>query len=114
MHEFSIAISIVEAAQTEADKVDAKEITELVLEIGTMAGIEFEALETALEAAVRDTNLEKTNIRINKIQAVGQCIDCKNEFDINDFLDPCPKCGGLYHQVLSGKELKIKSIVVDT
>jgi len=113
MHEFSIAISIIEAAELEAAKVNATEITDLVLEIGTMAGIEFEALDTALEAAVRQTKLEKTRIQVIKIQAIGRCTDCDNEFDINDFLDPCPQCGGLFHRVLSGKELKIKSIVVE-
>jgi hydrogenase nickel incorporation protein HypA/HybF len=113
MHEFSIAISIIESVEAEAAKVDAKSITSLVLEIGTMAGIEFEALDTALEAAVHQTALANTLITVNKIQARTRCLDCHHEFEINDFLTSCPSCGGLFNDVYQGKELKIKSIEVD-
>ncbi len=114
MHEFSIAISIIEAVEKEAEKVNATSITSLILDIGTMAGVEFDALDTALEAAVRNTLLENTEIVVNKIQAMTRCIDCQHTFEIDDFLTPCPKCGGLFNEVYLGKELKIKSIVVDT
>jgi Zn finger protein HypA/HybF involved in hydrogenase expression len=62
MHEFSIAMSIIEIAETEAKKVNATKINELVLDVGTMAGIEFFALDTALEMAVKNTLLEKVLI----------------------------------------------------
>ncbi len=114
MHEFSIAISIIEAVEKEAAKVNAWAITSLALDIGTMAGVEFDALDTALEAAVRNTTLENTEIIVNKIQAMTRCADCGHTFPIDDFLTPCPQCGGLFNEVFQGKELKIKSIVVDT
>ena len=43
MHEFSIAVSIIEIAEAEAQKAHAVKIKELVLDIGTMSGIEFYA-----------------------------------------------------------------------
>ena len=36
MHEFSIAMSIIEIAEAEAKKVNATKINELVLDVGTM------------------------------------------------------------------------------
>ena len=113
MHEFSIAVSIIEIAEAEAQKAHAVKIKELVLDIGTMSGIEFYALDTAMEMAVKNTLLEDSELRINKIQARAKCSECKHEFDIGHIYDPCPKCGSLYHELLSGKELQIKSIVVD-
>ena len=113
MHEFSIAMSIIEIAEAEANKAKAKSISELVLDIGTMSGIEFFALDTAIEMAVKKTMLESTKITINKIQARARCTECKSEFDIDQVYDPCPKCASLYHEILSGKELQIKSLVVD-
>ena len=113
MHEFSIAMSIIEIAEDEAKKAKAEAIKELILDIGTMSGIEFYALDTAMEMAVKNTMLEKTKLTINKIQARAKCTECFSEFDIDNVYDPCPKCNSLYHELLSGKELQIKSIVVD-
>jgi hydrogenase nickel incorporation protein HypA/HybF len=113
MHEFSIAMSIIEIAEKEARKENGTAITELILDIGTMSGIEFPALETALEMAVKDTLLEKATIRVNKIQARAKCTGCAHEFDIDSTFDPCPKCNSFYHEILAGKELQVKSLVVD-
>ena len=113
MHEFSIALSIIEIAEDEAKKVNSKEISELVLDVGTMAGIEYHALNFAMESAVKNTLLEKAKIVVNKIEAKAQCNSCNAEFKIESSFDPCPECGGFYHQVLCGKELKIKSLVVE-
>ena len=113
MHEFSIAMSIIEIAETEAKKAKGSAVTELVLDVGTMSGIEFQALETALEMAVKNTMLEKAKIQVNKIQARAKCTDCAHEFDIDSAFDPCPECKGLFHKVLTGKELQVKSLVVD-
>jgi len=113
MHEFSIAMSIIEIAEKEARKENGTAINELVLDVGTMSGIEFQALETALEMAVKDTLLEKAKIQINKIKARAKCTECAHEFDIESAFDPCPKCNSFYHELLSGKELQVKSLVVD-
>ncbi|MEE4258782.1 MAG: hydrogenase maturation nickel metallochaperone HypA [Bacteroidales bacterium] len=113
MHEFSIAVSIIEIAEAEAQKAHAVKIKELILDIGTMSGVEFYALDTALEMAVKNTMLENSKLKINKIQAKAKCAECAKEFEINQVYDPCPFCNSLYHELLSGKELQIKSIVVD-
>ena len=106
-------MSIIEIAETEARSVNSEKILSMELNIGTMAGIEFCALDTAMEMAVKNTLLENTDIKVNKIQAIASCTDCNNKFDINFITDECPKCGCLFNDVISGKELKIKSIVVE-
>ncbi len=113
MHELSIAMSIIQIAEDEAKAVNSKKIVSLNLHVGTMAGIEFFALDTALELAVKGTLLEKSKITVTKIQAIGKCTDCDNEFPINSVIDECPACNCLFINILSGKELKIKSIVVE-
>jgi len=113
MHEFSIAMSIIEIAETEARSANSEKILSMELNIGTMAGIEFYALDTAMEMAVKNTLLENADIKVNKIQAIARCSDCNNEFAINHITEECPKCGCLFNDVISGKELKIKSIVIE-
>jgi len=113
MHEFSIAISIIEIAEKEAKKTNSIIVSELVLDIGTMAGIEFQALDMAMQSAVKNTMLENANIIVNKIQSIARCNTCKHEFEIQTSFDPCPKCGGFYHDILKGKELKVMKLIVE-
>jgi hydrogenase nickel incorporation protein HypA/HybF len=113
MHEFSIAMNIVEIAEAEAAKANSNEVKELVLDVGTLSGIEFYALDAALEMAVKNTILEQAEITVNKIKAKAKCTECSSKFDINHVFDPCPKCGSLYHEVISGKELQVRSLVID-
>lgn len=114
MHELSIAISIIEIAEKEAKAANANSISELVLDIGTQSGIEMYALEAALEMAVMNTSLEKAKIQINQIQAEAKCKDCFEVFTIENIFDPCPKCGGFYHEIISGKDMKVKSLLIET
>ena len=113
MHEFSIAMSIVDAVEAEAKKAKANSVSSLTLEIGTMAGIEFYALDTALEMAIKNTILDKSKISVNKIVARATCDECSHEFNIQEITQLCPKCQGMFHTIISGKELRIKSIVVE-
>ncbi len=114
MHEFSIAISIIEIAEKEAKNVNSKSVSELVLDVGILAGIEFHALDMAMASAVKNTMLENAKIVVNKIPSNARCKACSHEFEIQTSFDPCPECGGFYHEILSGKELKVRSLVVDT
>lgn len=113
MHEFSIAVNIVEIAENEARKANAKVVTVLDIDIGTLSGIEFYALETAMEMAVKDSMLAQADIRIHRIQALAKCKDCQHEFDKQHAFDSCPACGGLFHDTLKGKELKLRSLIVE-
>ncbi len=113
MHEFSVAMSIIEVVEKEASEINSKSVSEITLDIGTMAGIEYYALDTALEMAVKDTILEKAAITVNRIDAIARCSVCKYEFLIKNITDVCPSCGSFFSDIISGKELKIKSIVVE-
>ena len=67
MHEMSIAQSIVEIAKDYAARENAKVVSEIDLSIGTLAGIEFESLEFALEVCKNGTIMQNAKIIINKI-----------------------------------------------
>jgi hydrogenase nickel incorporation protein HypA/HybF len=67
MHEMSIALSIVDLADEQANLAHAGKIIEIELDIGTMSGVEVEALNFALEIAAKDTLLEAAVVKINRI-----------------------------------------------
>jgi len=112
MHELSIAQSIVELAEEQVRNHQAQCIEELELEIGSLAGVELQSLEFALESCVKGTMLENARIVRHDIAGEGRCGDCETIFPTNALFNPCPVCGSYAVKIIKGKELRIKSIVV--
>jgi len=110
MHEMSIALGIVDIAKKEAKKANVTSFSAIDLEIGTLAGIEFDSLEFIWDAAVKGTVLEHAKKTIHKINARAQCGDCDHFFDLENMHDTCPKCDSFFKVVLQGKELRVKSL----
>ncbi len=110
MHEMSIAMSIVEIAEKEAKKAKVSRFAAIEMEIGTLAGIEFDALDFVWEAAVHSTVLEEAEKRIKKIPARARCEDCDKEFTLEFIHDNCPNCGSFFKTIIQGRELRVKSL----
>ena len=81
MHEMSIAMSIVDLATEHAQKENAMKIVEVELDIGTISGIEIQALNFAMEVAVKDTLLETARIKINRKEGfhLKQLMNCSRQ-----------------------------------
>ena len=112
MHELSIALGIVKIAEEETKKANAKKVDLIELEIGTLAGIEFDSLDFVWPSAVKDTVLENAEKSTIIIEAKGKCLDCDTIFDLKNVFDPCPKCNSFLKGIIQGKELRVKSIEV--
>ena len=114
MHELSIALNIVDICTEEARKTGAGKVSRVEVEIGSMAGVEYEALNFSWDVAVNNTIVEGAPLVIHKVQASGRCNNCGHEFPIEDFMTPCPSCGEFLFEVVKGKELLVKSISVES
>lgn len=112
MHELSIVMSIVDIACEEVKRHRAQTVDSIELEIGTMAGVEFDALEFAWEVGVRNTILQDSEKKIDRIQARARCAECGSEYVVTQPYAPCPVCNNFFVEYLSGKELRVKSLVV--
>lgn len=113
MHELSIAQSIVELAEQQARSHQASDIRELELEIGVLAGVEIQTLDFALTSAVKGTMLENAAIVRHEITGEGRCGECDSVFRIETLFSPCPRCGSFLVNITKGKELRIKSLVIN-
>lgn len=111
MHELSIAMSIVEIAEENAAMAGVNTVSEIQIEIGNLSGVVDEALEFALEEAVKNTVLKNAQRIIIKIPGKAKCLECYHEFAIDDIFTPCPKCGSFNNDVINGQELRVKSML---
>ncbi len=114
MHEFSIAVSIVEIAESAAVQHKAAGISEVEVEIGAASGIVIEALEFAWDSAAASSDLlKKSKLKICPVPLLAQCIRCHHRFAPDDLFEPCPVCRESGITILQGKELKVKSVTLD-
>lgn len=112
MHELSIVMGIIEIAEQQARAASALVIEEIELDIGQLSGVEMNAFDFAWKQAVKKTMLQHTVTKINRITAKARCFDCDTEFAIERYDDPCPVCGHYLLDIINGKELRVKSLLV--
>jgi len=113
MHELSVAQNIIEIVSDYARENKAGHISEVVLDIGAVAGVIPDTLEFAWEISVKNTLLENAALKINFIPAKALCQSCNMEFEIDDIYTLCPHCGNMKFDIIQGKELKVKSIIIE-
>lgn len=113
MHELSIAMNIVEIAEENARKEGAKTVTEIELEIGTLSGVVLEALEFAMDSAIKGTMLENATVKLTTVNGKAKCTECGIVFDTDTAFSPCPGCGNPFSDIVQGKELIVKKLKVE-
>lgn len=113
MHEFSIAMDIVDIATSSARQEAATVVKEIEIEIGQLSGVVMEALEFSLEAAVKGTILEAARRNLIIVPGRARCTKCSSEYDTDTLFKPCPSCGTCAPDVIQGQELRVKSLIIE-
>ncbi|MDG1729168.1 MAG: hydrogenase maturation nickel metallochaperone HypA [Algibacter sp.] len=112
MHELSIAMGIVDIAEKETAKAKANKVESIELEIGTLSGIEVDALEFVWTLAVEGTVLEHASKKIHIIKGEAKCSGCNTIFELKQVYDACPNCNSFLKAIIKGKELIVKALEV--
>lgn len=113
MHEFSIAVDIVDIATSSARKEAATVVKEIEIEIGQLSGVVMEALEFSLEAAVKGTILEDARRKLIIVPGRARCTQCSTEYDTDTLFKTCPRCQACAPDVIHGRELRVKSLIIE-
>ena len=108
MHELSIALSILDLVALEAIKVK-----EIELEVGRLAGVDISALAFSMKAAQRYSPFEKAQVNIVEVEPLSRCKICGQEFAPSRQFGVCPHCHSIETELLHGRELRLKSILVE-
>jgi hydrogenase nickel incorporation protein HypA/HybF len=112
MHELTVAGNIISIVASAADKAGVDSVHEVLLEIGLLAGVEYESLGFAINALVEGTVMEKAVITIEKPGGAARCLNCGKEFAFESFMGCCEVCQSAELQIIRGNELRVKSISI--
>jgi hydrogenase nickel incorporation protein HypA/HybF len=113
MHELSIAASIVELAQEEAESRSVR-ILAVHLRLGPLSGVVRHALLGSYEIACAGTALERSRLVIEDVPIVIFCAICGGERTVASVQSmQCPVCGAAAAEVLRGDELLVTALEVE-
>lgn len=113
MHEMSIAQSVIDIVEEEMQKNNAKVLRSVRLNIGQMSAIVPDSLSFCFEIIIKDTPLDGARLIMDLIPLMGYCHACEEEFEIEDYVFSCPKCGDTKIETTAGQDLSIVEIEVD-
>ena len=113
MHEMSIAMSIIEAVVEKASQENSRKVSEIELQVGKASGILTESLTFCFSAAAKNTIVDGARLEIRETESLVTCEDCGNSFPVEGFFAACPSCGSYKTDLVSGRELLIKSITLE-
>jgi hydrogenase nickel incorporation protein HypA/HybF len=110
MHELSIAMSIVDMAQEEAERRKLQ-VDAVHLELGALSGVVKEALLFSYGVACDGTLLEGSRLVVKDVPIEVFCPSCNGPKTLKSMQwFHCPDCGAATSEVLHGKELVITAL----
>ena len=110
MHELSLMEAVRELALEQARAHGAERIAAITLRIGSLAGVEPEALRFAHAVVMAGTAAEGAALQIDAVPARFHCEHCQQPFAAEQGDCLCPRCGALSRQLLQGRELELVSL----
>ncbi|CAN5257301.1 hydrogenase maturation nickel metallochaperone HypA [soil metagenome] len=108
MHELAIAENVV---STVLERKEGHHVSVIRLQVGQLAGVVPDALTFCFEVAAAGTALEGATLEIEVLSGQAHCRTCLEDFALDDAILLCP-CGSADVQLLSGRELSVKSVEV--
>jgi hydrogenase nickel incorporation protein HypA/HybF len=108
MHELSITQSVVD---TIVERMAGATVRCVRLEIGKLSGVVPDSVRFCFDVISAGTPLAGATLDIVEPPGFARCRDCGEEFQLNDMIMLCP-CGSANVRVLTGQQLRIKSVEV--
>jgi hydrogenase nickel incorporation protein HypA/HybF len=114
MHELSIAMSIVEFAQEEAESRGSARVISVHLRLGAFSGVAKQALLSSYEMACAGTCLEGSQLVVEEVPLVVYCSVCeaRRPVDENQWF-ACAVCGAPASEIVQGRELEVTALEIE-
>ncbi len=114
MHETAIVGSLFEVIDRQISKHRLSKVSRVHLVVGDFAGVELMTLTACFEVFAEGTAVEGAELSIKKVPIVARCRSCYREFEVNNYDFSCPEGHQDGTDMLSGKELYIDSLDVES
>ena len=113
MHELSIAQALVEQVEAAAAKEQAISVVKVVIAVGSLSGVEPEALSAIFPMVAEGTVASGAELAVERVAVSVRCRACGQESPAEGYFIGCPACASKDVELISGRELNIKSIELE-
>lgn len=111
MHELGTIIYVIDTIEKLATEQGLKRVGSITLEVGEVSGIVPDYLKDFwLYARKRSNLLKETELKINTLEAVTFCQNCKKTYATVTYGKECPYCHSVNTFLVTGNEYTIKEI----
>ncbi len=111
MHELGVTFYVIKDVKKVAEENNVKQIDYVTLEIGEVSGVIHEQLIDCWNwARKKEEVTQNAELKIDTLEAITFCEDCKGEYRTVDHGKICPYCGSDKTYLLRGNEFNIKEI----
>jgi hydrogenase nickel incorporation protein HypA/HybF len=114
MHEFSIAMSMLDIAAEEAERHDGAAVKVIYVKLGPLSGVVKAALASAFEIAREVAQQPDCELVVEDVPLVAYCPTCQADqiIESQQWLC-CPKCGAPTGQIVTGRELEVTALELE-
>ena len=128
MHEWALAEAVISAASEVAEKEGLKQVSEVIIKVGELQGLELDILDFAF-SQLKSGKLKNAKFRMDSVKPRLKCKVCEHEWILSrEKLDEntaeaihfipevahtyikCPKCGSPDFEILEGRGVWLQTI----
>jgi hydrogenase nickel incorporation protein HypA/HybF len=111
MHELSVTESILEIALRHGQEAGATAVTDLFLVVGELSTIVDESVQFYWNIISEGTPAAGSTLHFRRVPGRLNCRACGHTYSPREDL-PCPACGGIDIDILSGEEFYLEAIEI--
>jgi hydrogenase nickel incorporation protein HypA/HybF len=113
MHELPVTQNLLEIALQHAEKAGASRVIRINITIGDLASIIDESVQFYWDIISKDSLAEGAELKFHRIPTEILCLDCNLNYEPNDGISACTKCGGYNVKITAGQEFYLDSIEIE-
>jgi len=110
MHELSIALSMIEQIEREAERNGGGTVETVYVRIGALSGVDPQALRFAYELACEGSQLQGSRLEIESVRLLVHCRHCDATYSPGPENLLCPRCLTGEQEILEGRELEVTAL----
>lgn len=111
MHELGTIIYVINTVEQLCREHDLSVVASVTLEVGEVSGIVPEYLIDYWDYSIKKTEfLKESKLKIERLNAVTFCQDCKKTYETVKYGKQCPHCESWNTFLITGNEYNIKEI----
>ena len=92
----------------------AGRVTDIYLTIGKWSSLVDDSIQFYWDHISQGTICEGAQLHFNRPLAVMRCADCGRQYEVDEDLKPCPSCGSVHLSLISGDEMQVDQIEINS